>query len=222
MEYLSIPEEERLTVKPPSAIKFEESKIKKGKTGASAIKEAYVPDKSITVPEPVERPVEEVPQEVRVPSVPHPIEMPEAPVKPNLFSFREETAKIEEERVSIGIDGFKEEATISLQAPDIQYESYIHKVGEKIKGVWKYPEEAKKAGLQGRGVISFTLNRQGELIEVKILTSSGYPILDTAIIDAVKKAAKYYPFQENMPVKRVNIVATFEYYLVSPGSIWGH
>ena len=82
VEYLSIPEEERLTVKPPSAIKLGETKIKKGKTGASAVKEASVPDKSITVPEPAERPVAEVPQEAKVSPVPRPIEGPKTAAYP--------------------------------------------------------------------------------------------------------------------------------------------
>lgn len=148
-----------------------------------------------------------------------PKDVSEVHAKPDLFSFPERQAKIEEKTL-MREEAIKEEATVSLQKPDIQFESYIRKVGEKIEGVWKYPEAAKKAGLQGSGVISFTLNRQGELIDVTILGSSGYPVLDEAIMDAVRKAAKYYPFQENMPVKMLHIEATFEYHLVSPGYIW--
>lgn len=220
VEYLSVQEEERLTVKPPSAIKLGETKIKNGKTGASAVKEASVPDKGITVPEPLESPPSQNGKgPVQFPFM-RPTEASEAPVKPNLFSFREPPAKIEEETISIGVDGFKEEETISLQAPDLRYESYVRGVLSKIESVWKYPEAAIRNKLEGSGVIIFTLNRQGELIDVKILSPSEFPILDKAIIDAVKKAALFNPFQENMPVKLLHIEATFEYHLVSPGYIW--
>jgi len=185
---------------------------------ASEVKLAS-PPKVTELPEPVESPAPEVAKEpVQFPYT-HPTEVSEASVKPNLFLSQEQLAKIDKERLSIDADGFKKEATISLQEPDMHYASYIRKVGEKIEGVWKYPEKAKKEGLQGRGIISFTLNRQGELIDVKILKSAG-PILDEAIMDAVKKAAKYYPFQDNMPIELLHIEATFEYYLISPGYIW--
>lgn len=114
----------------------------------------------------------------------------------------------------------KDEETISLEEPDLRYESYVRGVGLKIEGVWKYPEAAKRSALEGNGLISFTLNRTGDLIDVKLLTSSGYPILDEAIVEAVRKAAPFNPFQENMPIKRLNIIATFQYHLVSPGYIW--
>lgn len=174
-----------------------------------------VPERSSSI----EAPINEVENE----SVKFPImrenEKPEEHVKPDLFSFREKNDGTVE-RNSSGEESLQEEATVSLQEPDIAFESYIRKVGEKIEGVWKYPEAAKRAGLQGRGIISFTINRQGELVDVKILNSSGYPVLDEGIIEAIRKAAKYYPFQKNMSVKLLHIEATFEYHLVSPGYIW--
>lgn len=214
VEYLSIPE------------KIGETNIKKGKTGASAVNEASVSDKSITVPESVERAVEEGPQEAKVSPVPHPIEVPKTPSYPGLKELTpslDELTNIGKEKAEGGEggEGGMDEETIVLGQPSLDFEGYARGVASKIEGVWRYPEDARRATLEGKGLISFTIKRNGDLVDVKLLISTGYPVLDRAIIEAIKKAAPFNPFQENMPQKRVNIVATFEYHLVSPGYIWG-
>lgn len=222
IEYLSIPEEERLTVKPPSAIKFGETKIKKGKTGESAVKEASVPDKNITVPEPEEMPVEEV-QEAKVSSVPHPIEVPKTPSYPGIKDLTPSLDRLtnigkgEGEGEEVGQD----EETVSLESGDEKYTSYLNGVKVKIEGVWRYPEAARKSALQGRGLVSFTIERDGTVSEIKLIASSGYPILDEEIKKAIKAASPFNPMAENMRIKRLNVVATFEYNLVVQ-RIWGH
>ncbi|MBF8250940.1 MAG: hypothetical protein HW382_568 [Deltaproteobacteria bacterium] len=222
VEYLSIPEEERLTVKPPTAIKLAETKIKKGETGASAVKEASVPDKSITVPEPVERPVEEVPQEAIVSPVPHPIEVPKTPSYPGIKELTpsiDRLTNIGKEKGE-GEEGGQDEETVSLESGDEKYTSYLNGVKLKIEGVWRYPEEARKSALQGRGLVSFTIERDGTVSDIKLIASSRYPILDEEIKKAIKAASPFNPMAENMPIKRLKVVATFEYNLVVQ-RIWG-
>lgn len=219
VEYLSAPKKQLLSKITPATEKVPQPEVNRTRTESPEGSVVSQPETTVSQ-EPAERTASEGGKEpVQFPYM-RQTELPEAPVKPNLFSFREQPAKIEEEKISIGVDGFKEEETISLQAPDLRYESYVRGVLSKIEGVWKYPETAIRAKLEGSGVIVFTLNRQGELIDVKILRPSEFPILDGAIIDAVKKAALFNPFQENMPVKLLHIEATFEYHLISQGSIW--
>jgi protein TonB len=223
VEYLSIPEEERLTVKPPSAIKNRETKIKKGKTGASAVMEASVPEKSITVPEPVESPAAEVSQEGKVSPVAHPIEVTKTPSYP---SIKELTPSLDEltnigKEEGEGEEGGPDEETVSLESGDEKYTSYLNGVKLKIEGVWRYPEEARKSALQGRGLVSFTIERDGTVSDIKLKASSGYPILDEEIKKAIKAASPFNPMAENMRIKRLNVVATFEYNLVVQ-RIWGH
>lgn len=223
VEYLSIPEEERLTLKPPSAIKIGETKIKKGKTGESAAKEASVPGKSITEPEPAERPVEEGPQEAKVSPEPHPIEVPKTPSYPGIKDLTpslDRLTNIGKEEGEGGEVG-QDEETVSLESGDEKYTSYLNGVKLKIEGVWRYPEEARKSALQGRGLVSFTIERDGTVSEIKLIASSGYPILDEEIKKAIKAASPFNPMAENMRIKRLNVVATFEYNLVVQ-RIWGH
>lgn len=211
VEYISIPK------------KVGETKIKNGKIGASTVKEASVPDKSITVPEPVERPAEEVPQEAKVSPVPYPIEVPKTPSYPGIKDLTPSLDRLtnigkeEGEGEEVGQD----EETVSLESGDEKYTSYLNGVKVKIEGVWRYPEEARKSALQGRGLVSFTIERDGTVSDIKLIASSGYPILDEEIKKAIKAASPFNPMAENMRIKRLNVVATFEYNLVVQ-RIWGH
>lgn len=211
VEYISIPK------------KVGETKIKNGKIGASTVKEASVPDASITVPEPVERPAEEVPQEAKVSPVPYPIEVPKTPSYPGIKDLTPSLDRLtnigkeEGEGEEVGQD----EETVSLESGDEKYTSYLNGVKVKIEGVWRYPEEARKSALQGRGLVSFTIERDGTVSEIKLIASSGYPILDEEIKKAIKAASPFNPMADNMRIKRLNVVATFEYNLVVQ-RIWGH
>lgn len=211
VEYISIPK------------KVGETKIKNGEIGASTVKEASVPDKSITVPEPVERPAEEVPQEAKVSPVPYPIEVPKTPSYPGIKDLTPSLDRLtnigkeEGEGEEVGQD----EETVSLESGDEKYTSYLNGVKVKIEGVWRYPEEARKSALQGRGLVSFTIERDGTVSDIKLIASSGYPILDEEIKKAIKAASPFNPMAENMRIKRLNVVATFEYNLVVQ-RIWGH
>lgn len=213
VEFLSPPKDERLDEVSPSSEKIGKTKIAKGKLDESVVKEAVL-DKS--VPEPVERPVQEVTKKSEESSVQHPIEAPKAPAQPALIPSPERLAKIDEEKG----EGGQEEETISLDSSDFKHASYLHGVKFKIEGVWRYPEAARKSALQGRGLVSFTIERDGRVSDIKLISSSGYPILDEEIRKAIMAASPFNPMTDNMKVKRLNVVATFEYDLVVQ-RIWG-
>jgi TonB family protein len=50
-----------------------------------------------------------------------------------------------------------------------------------------YPEEAKKAGIQGRVTLQFTITKEGKLTDVKLLRGV-HPLLDEEAIRVVKSA----------------------------------
>lgn len=226
VEFLSTPKIEGQTEKSPSAIKFGETKIKKGKPGASAVKEAPVPDKKV-IPEPVERPVQETTQEADISPVPHPIDVQKTPSSPGIKELTpslDELTNIDKEKEKgeggEGGEGGRDEETVSLDSSDFKYTSYLHGVKFKIEGVWRYPEAARKSALQGMGRISFTIERDGTVSDIKLITSTGYPILDEEIKKAIRAASPFNPMTDNMRLKRLNVDATFEYDLVVQ-RIWG-
>lgn len=211
VEFLSPANDGLLEQVSPSAEKVGETKIKKGKPDKSEVKEE-VPDKNL--PGPVERPVQEMTQGTE-----HPIEAPKAPAQPTLIPSPERLAQIDEEKGERG-EGGKDEETISLDSLDNKYTGYLNGVKLKIEGVWRYPEAAKKSALQGSGLISFTIERDGTVSDIKLIKSTTYPILDEEIIKAIRAASPFNPMAENMRTKRLNVVATFEYDLVVQ-RIWG-
>ena len=208
VEYVSPPKEEQKIGRAHVSIKKEYTMPR------AAIPEPYAA-KSTSVPK--ESPSPEITEKARISPVPHYLEVPKAPALPNLIPSSESLAKIEEEKR----EGEADEETISLDSTDFKYTSYLLGVKSRVEGVWKYPEAAKKSAIQGRGLISFTIQRDGSLSELNLLTSSGYPVLDEEILKAIRAAAPFNPMADNMSIKRLNVVATFEYNLVIQ-RIWGN
>jgi len=82
---------------------------------------------------------------------------------------------------------------------------------QKIQGVWVYPSVAAKSGLGGALAVEFAISKDGELLYVNLLDSSGHAILDESAIKAIRTAAPYFPFPERMKAKRLKIRANFIY-----------
>jgi TonB family protein len=106
---------------------------------------------------------------------------------------------------------FTAEATVSLDSQDVKYVSYLTKIKKKIEPLWHYPEPARTIGLQGKLALCFSIVRNGQLTRLKLLSSSGHPLLDDQALKAVKGAAPYFPLPEKLKISRLNINATFEY-----------
>lgn len=101
---------------------------------------------------------------------------------------------------------------VSLNTTEFKYISYFSKVREKIKMTWRYPEAAKNMGLKGKLTLRFTVSSDGSLTSVRVIKSSGFPILDDEAVKAVVRAAPYNSLPYNFG-KNLNIVVDFEYQL---------
>ena len=72
-----------------------------------------------------------------------------------------------------------------------------------------YPTEARRRGWAGRVVLAFTLEADGRLRDLEVRSGSGYPILDEAALEAVRRAA---PFDAPGVPVRVVIPVSFRLY----------
>ena len=81
----------------------------------------------------------------------------------------------------------------------------------KIELVFAVPSVASDRGAVGVPIVGFTVRRNGELAETVLLRSSGHPTIDQALLRAVKRAAPYHPFPDDMPDQEISIriYATF-------------
>jgi TonB family protein len=107
----------------------------------------------------------------------------------------------------------KEEVTISLDTKEAIYYPYAKVVKERIQQHWAYPVVARENYMQGNLMIIFRLEKNGHLVNSRITRSSGYQILDGSSLRAIELASPFPPFPDTIPVKFLNINASFTYKL---------
>jgi protein TonB len=108
-------------------------------------------------------------------------------------------------------EGMVEEAVVDINTREERFYSYLLHLKRKIEGVWVYPKVAAKSGLGGKLTLEFLIAKDGELMGVNLLDSSGHTILDQYALRAIKSAAPYHPFPARLKAKRLRIRANFVY-----------
>lgn len=86
-------------------------------------------------------------------------------------------------------------ASIIESEADAAYLEVWRKKIERVGNTY-YPEQAKQQGIFGKLMLKVGIARDGSLIDVEILQSSGQPILDRAAIDIVRLAAPFDKFPD--------------------------
>jgi len=100
---------------------------------------------------------------------------------------------------------------ISLDTKESKYASYFTRIKRQIELAWSYPNEAQRKGITGELTLRFQISRDGNLMNVQLINSSGYNVLDEAALQAVKSAAPYYPFPVTINRDTLPILANFIY-----------
>lgn len=115
-----------------------------------------------------------------------------------------------EERQGEGFDDIGGGKFRSIDAFGLKHFSYLIGVKRKIELVFSVPYSAAQ-GRVGVPVVGFTIQRNGRLSEAVLLRSSGHGVVDRALLEAVKRAAPYYPFPSHLPDAEISIrvYATF-------------
>lgn len=93
----------------------------------------------------------------------------------------------------------------SIASFGFKHVSYFLGMQRKIELVFTIPSFTPNHGAVGVPIVGFTVRRNGELADAVLLRSSGYPVVDQALMRAVQRAAPYYPFPDDMPDQEVNI-----------------
>ena len=87
----------------------------------------------------------------------------------------------------------------------------MQQVRQRIHAKWRYPSEAQNRDLQGKLVIEFHIAKDGQLLSLELLQSSGEHVLDISALNAVKLAERYPPLPEAMRRDVLPVVAIFTY-----------
>ncbi len=94
-----------------------------------------------------------------------------------------------------------------------EYTAYLEKVKENIVHAWQYPEQASEEGKEGKVDVEFTIHKDGRLLDVRILQSSGFSALDREAIRAVGAASPFTPIPVQIALEQLSIRFTFNYTL---------
>ena len=95
----------------------------------------------------------------------------------------------------------------SEQAEYLRY--WIERV-EQV-GNENYPEEARRRQMYGAIRLAVSLERNGNVVGVEILQSSGQRVLDQAAIRIVRLAAPFTPFPATITADRIEVIRTWNF-----------
>lgn len=88
-------------------------------------------------------------------------------------------------------------AAIYESPADAEYLELWRKKVEQV-GNLHYPEQAKRLGIYGSLTLKVSIDKEGRLMDVQILHTSGEKILDQAALDIVRLSAPFEPLPESI------------------------
>ncbi|HPC84853.1 MAG TPA: energy transducer TonB [Smithellaceae bacterium] len=103
------------------------------------------------------------------------------------------------------------EDTVNIGSADIKYAAYLSGVKKKIMRIWKYPEAAYRKDEEGVVVVKMSIEANGRLSQLALMTSSGFIHLDSGTLEVVRAAAPFQPLPKQYDLSRLHIIASFNY-----------
>lgn len=104
------------------------------------------------------------------------------------------------------VDGIQAKRDISA--------AYLEKFRQKVEfyGNRYYPDTAKEQRLAGEVRLMVILNKNGGIRALRLIESSGHPVLDEAAKTSVRKAAPFGGFDQNMKdISELRVVRTWRF-----------
>ncbi|MCB2081403.1 MAG: energy transducer TonB [Hyphomicrobiales bacterium] len=83
-----------------------------------------------------------------------------------------------------------------LASMELIIRDYDQLISEWVKRQQRFPEEARRKGLTGRGVIRVKLNRLGQTQGMRVIVSTGHDLLDETMRDMVEAADPFPPMPD--------------------------
>ncbi|WP_237754309.1 energy transducer TonB [Geobacter sp. OR-1] len=137
-----------------------------------------------------------------------------------LYPTSGKLARIEESYRKKYEEEVKESDTKFLNTDDILFGSFLRRFETAVYGVWRYPSEAVKLGIEGVTPVRITFNRKGEIEQVEILESSGSRILDDEVRRTLGLIGPVGSLPKGYDKERFHLIAFF-HYGISSGSLRG-
>ena len=138
----------------------------------------------------------------------------DAPDMAQLMPSAQRLAKIEESYRKKYRDDVAEGDTKFLDTDDIQFGSFLRRFENAVYGVWRYPQEAARLGIEGVTPVKITFNRSGAIVKYEILQSSGSRILDDEVLRTLRAVGSVGPFPRGYGRDEFHLIAFFQYGIV--------
>jgi len=107
--------------------------------------------------------------------------------------------------------------SIDMNTTEYRFIGYFSNLRKAIQLVWVYPSAAARRGMKGVVRVQYLISKDGEVSRIKVLSSSGFKMLDDALIDALNTAT-FGPLPDGFDKDRLLVTGNFTYYLGSYGS----
>ena len=91
--------------------------------------------------------------------------------------------------------------------------NYIGQLRRSVLGAKRYPEAARRAGRQGTLKVQFTILKNGEVGNVRLLNETPCPNLNQEAMAAVKRAAPFAGIPDSIMQQSLNVVLPFRFEL---------
>ncbi len=142
----------------------------------------------------------------------------EVPELSKLFPSAEKLARLEESYRKKYETEVETGETKFLNTDDIQFGSFLRRFETAVYGVWRYPADAARLGIEGVTPVRITFNRQGEIVSVELLNSSGSKILDEEVLRALRQIGPVGAFPKGYDKNEFNLIAFFQYGIIRGSS----
>jgi TonB family protein len=97
---------------------------------------------------------------------------------------------------------------------EIDYSHYIEDLNRRVRRAWLPPKGSENKVI----IVEFTIHRNGQVTDAKIVTSSGLPKPDAAVLKALEQAAPFRPLQDGAPAE-ITVQLKFNYEKIKGGSL---
>lgn len=128
-----------------------------------------------------------------------------------LFPTAEKLARLEESYRKKFEPEVTEGAATFLNTDDITLGSFLRRFESAVYGVWRYPPEAARMGIEGVTPVKITFNRKGEIEKIVLLESSGSKILDEEVKRTLKEVGTIGSLPRSYNKETFNLIAFFHY-----------
>jgi len=136
------------------------------------------------------------------------------PTSANLYPSAAKLARIEEGyRKKYGPEVAEGGASF-LNTDDILFGSFLRRFENAVYGVWRYPAEAAKMGIEGVTPVKITFNRRGEIVGRELLQSSGSRILDEEVMRTLASVGVIGSFPRGYNKETFVLIAFFHYGII--------